>query len=186
MKIRLNNVRIAFPALDKPKAFEAGQDLKYSATFLIEPGSDNEKLVRDTIAKIAKEKWADKAPAMLKALEKGDKLCIHDGDQKAQYDGFEDMMYVSANTKASAPPSLFDGQKNKLERDSGMIYAGCYVNAIIDVYAQDNNFGKRINAGLSGVQFNGHGDAFGGGAPASADDFDVAETVELDDEDFEI
>ncbi|MWN55950.1 ssDNA-binding protein, partial [Escherichia coli] len=50
--------------------------------------------------------------------------------------------------------------------------AGCYVNAVIDIWAQDNNFGKRINASLGGVQFLRDGDAFAGGGVASADDFD--------------
>lgn len=36
----------------------------------------------------------------------------------------------------------------------------------------DNNFGKRINASLGGVQFYRDGDAFAGGGVASEDDFD--------------
>lgn len=43
---------------------------------------------------------------------------------------------------------------------------------MIDVWAQDNNFGKRINASLGGVQFLRDGDAFAGGGVASEEDFD--------------
>src|SRR5688500_1566954 len=38
---------------------------------------------------VAKEKWGAKAPQILKAIRAADKGVIHDGDQKAQYDGFE-------------------------------------------------------------------------------------------------
>uniref|UniRef100_T1HEF4 Uncharacterized protein n=2 Tax=cellular organisms TaxID=131567 RepID=T1HEF4_RHOPR len=36
----------------------------------------------------------------------------------------------------------------------------------------DNNFGKRINASLGGVQFLRDGDAFAGGGVATPDDFE--------------
>ena len=53
-----------------------------------------------------------------------------------------------------------------------LIYDGCRVNAKIEIWAQDNKFGRRINCSLLGVMFAGEGENFGGGAaPASADDF---------------
>ena len=62
--------------------------------------------------------------------------------------------------------------RSPLTEADGVIYAGCYVNASIEFWAQDNNFGKRINAQLRGVQFNGDGDAFSAGRPADADEFE--------------
>ncbi|EAA6845047.1 DUF2815 domain-containing protein, partial [Salmonella enterica subsp. enterica] len=42
-------------------------------------------------------------------------------------------------------------------------------------------FGKRVNASLSGVQFLRDGDAFTGGQPASADEFDdISEGADAD------
>ncbi len=49
------------------------------------------------------------------------------------------------------------------------------MNVNIDLWCQANNFGKRINATLVGVQFAADGDAFSGAAPASPDDFDSVE-----------
>ena len=65
----------------------------------------------------------------------------------------------------------------------GVFYAGCYVDAVIDIYAQDHpQYGRRINCGLLGVRFVRDGDAFSGGGGATADDFADLETV--DGEDF--
>jgi len=70
--------------------------------------------------------------------------------------------------------------KSPVVEADGVIYSGCYVNAIIDLWAQDNQFGKRINATLLGVQFAYDGDAFAsGGSGVSVDDFD-----DLDNEAF--
>jgi hypothetical protein len=47
--------------------------------------------------------------------------------------------------------------------DDGIVYAGCYVNATIRLWGQDNQYGKRINAQLRAIQFVKKGDAFGDG-----------------------
>ena len=46
------------------------------------------------------------------------------------------------------------------------------INVILEIYAQDNQFGKRVNASLLGVMFHSDGEAFGGGTTATLDDFD--------------
>jgi len=56
--------------------------------------------------------------------------------------------------------------------DDGTIYAGCYVNAIISLWAQDNTYGKRINAQLEGVQFCNNGEPLGAGG-IDVDEFDA-------------
>ena len=53
--------------------------------------------------------------------------------------------------------------------------------ALVDFWAQDNQFGKRVNATLTGVQFVRDGDSFGGARVAAADDFDVLDDAEPDD-----
>jgi hypothetical protein len=60
-----------------------------------------------------------------------------------------------------------------LSASSGKVYSGCYVNASIELWAQDNKFGKRINATLMGVQFLRDGARLVGGGVASADDFEA-------------
>jgi hypothetical protein len=121
-----------------------------------------------------------KGAVVFKVLEAADKLCLHDGDAKAEYEGFKGNKFVSSRGKVR--PSVFDGQRQELTEADGKPYSGCYVNASLEIWAQDNSYGKRLNAQLRGVQFFRDGDAFaGGGQPADADEFDDIAAPEADD-----
>ena len=67
--------------------------------------------------------------------------------------------------------------KSEIER---LIYSGCHTHVSLDIWAQDNKWGRRINCTLRGVMFAGDGANFGGGsAPASASEFaEFAEDAE--------
>ena len=67
---------------------------------------------------------------------------------------------------------LVEFDRSPLTETDGRPYSGCYVVAIVELWAQDNSWGKRVNATLKGVQFFADGEAFSGGTPASAGDFD--------------
>jgi hypothetical protein len=168
----LRDVRLAFPSLWKATTPRGGTgEPKFSGAFLMPPTHKQIPELEKAFVAISKEKWGAKADAILKALKAADKLCLHDGDRKTDYEGFEGMKFVSASSRVR--PSVFDGQRNDLQESDGKPYSGCYVNASIELWAQDNDFGKRINAQLRGVQFLRDGDAFAGGASAAgADEFD--------------
>ena len=91
---------------------------------------------------------------------------------------------MSPSAQDNAQPSFFDQVRNELTLDQArkLIYSGCYVNIRIDLWAQDNQYGQRINAGLRGVQFYKDGDAFSAGRPADSNEFeDVSEGSDSDD-----
>ncbi len=171
MKVKLSNVRLAFPALFEAKTVNGEGDPKFGASLLIEP-TDKAliKAINAAIDEVAAEKWGAKAAGHLALMRKTDKVALHDGDLKAQYAGFAGMLYVSANS--STRPLILDKDKSPLVAADGKPYGGCYVNATVELWAQDNKYGKRVNAQLLGVQFFADGDSFGGGAVGSADDFD--------------
>lgn len=129
-------------------------------------------LLKKIALAIAREKWQAKGDAIFKALEAQDKVFLHDGNTKSEYDGFEGNMFVAANSKTR--PSTFDQMRNVVGEGDGVIYSGCFVVASLDFWPQDHKeHGKRINSGLSGIQKLRDGDAFsGGGKAAEADDFD--------------
>jgi hypothetical protein len=173
MRIMLKNCRIAFAqGIFTAKAGEDGGTPSYSAAFIFEKGSGAAKVAQKAIAEAAEAKWADKAPATLKALAAQDKICLHSGDTK-EYEGFEGNLFVSARSKVA--PKVFNSDRTPLTISDGKPYSGCYVNALVEIYAQDNKFGKRVNASLLGVQFVKDGDSFGGSAPAKDDEFDNIE-----------
>lgn len=181
MKVNLNNVRLAFPNLFEAKAFgQDGSDPTHNASFIFDKKHPAFKLMNESIEAVAKEKWEGKSTEVLKQLRAGDKICLRDGDTKPDYDGFPGNFFVAARNKSR--PFVCDKDKAPLTQADGKPYAGCYVNAVIDVWAQANKWGKRINATLSGVQFLKDGDAFSGSPPATPDDFeDLSDGADADD-----
>lgn len=170
MKVTLNNVRLAFPDLWEPRAFNGEGEAKFGASFLFAPDHPAVKQINDAIDAVGKGKWAAKAPAVLKGLRSQGNVCLHDGDAKADLAGYPGNYYLSA--RSTSRPLVIDRDKTPLTSADGKPYGGCYVNAIVEIWAQDNGFGKRINASLKGVQFVRDGEAFAGGVPASANDFE--------------
>lgn len=184
MEVKLKEVRLAFPKLFEAKAVGSGDKKYYSIACPIDPQSENHKALQAAIEAVAKEKWGEKSKGILETIrEKGDigyQLKPLKNGEGQVYDGFEGMHSLNASRREDRGPVLVvdrvpknpDGSTNKLTAASGRPYAGCYVNALVDVWAQDNSNGKRINVELKGVQFVKDGDAFGGGGVASADQFD--------------
>lgn len=174
MKVKLKKVRLSFPNLWEPKEFKTGDGKpRFDATFLIEPGSENDKAIKAAILDAAKETYGAKWQATLKSLEgNSNKYAYLDGNLK-DYDGYEGMMYLACHSKAR--PYICDRDPNvALAADSGRPYAGCYVNATVEIYAQKGE-NQGIRASFTGVQFAADGDAFSAGKPASPEDFDTVE-----------
>lgn len=166
MKIKLQNVRISFPNLFQKAVFN-GEETKYEATFLISKESQADQ------AKLLKEAIADKTKVDLKGAKlPADKICLKDGDD-ISYDGYAGNWSIKASSKKR--PLVIDRDRSPLTADDERIYPGCYVNAIIEIWAQNNAYGKRINATLMGVQFAKDGQPFGDGGSMRADEFDVVE-----------
>ena len=176
--VMLKNVRLAFPQIFTPSQVNNEGKPAFSASFLMPPDHPDVLTIQRAIAKVANAKWADKGPEILKALIAGDKVCLHNGDAKSNSDGFVGNLFVSA--RSPTRPLVIAQDRSLLAEEDGKPYSGCYVNAQIALWAQANNFGKRVNAQLRGVQFLRDGEAFGGGAVAQADEFDVVEGAEAD------
>ena len=170
MKVKLNNVRLSFAQLFEAKTVNGEGKPAFSASFLINPNDPQVAAINAAIEAVAKDKWGTKADATLKVMRTADKTCLHSGDLKANYDGFEGMLYISSRN--ALRPLVIDVDKSPLVAEDGKPYSGCFVNASIELWAQDNNYGKRINATLMGVQFFKDGESFSGGGVADADDFD--------------
>jgi hypothetical protein len=180
--ISLKRVRLAFPALFTPQAIGDGNPA-YGAKLIIEPGSENAKLLSKTVKEEAKGKWGEKADKILPLLI-ADKRCAwvegpYTSSEGDIYDGFDGMYFLSTRSEKLRPTAL-NRDKSPVTAADGVIYSGCYVDASAEVYAYESKqWGKRINATLRGVRFVSDGAAFGGSTAASAGDFD-----DLPEEDF--
>lgn len=176
MKFQFQNARMAFPDV-----FTPNKDGKFAAAFIFEPGHNSIEGLEAVIEEVGKAKWGKDWEKLRKQLKAGDNMLIHNGDSKASYVGYEGNFFFNANNKVR--PLVIDRDKTPLVAADGKLYSGCYVNVQIDVWAQDNDFGKKINAQLQGIQFVKDGEAFsGGGTPADASDFEeIAEGADAED-----
>lgn len=173
MRIMLKNVRLLYgAALFTPQRGPEGTgEPKHSGTFAFPKDHAAVAAIKKGFEQVAKEKWGAKAVEVYTMLKAGDRLCLHDGDAKADKEGYKGNLYLSASNKLK--PLIIDGLKQPLDVNDGKPYSGCYVNAEIELWAQDNKFGKRINATLRGVQFVRDGQRLAGGGVSSADDYEA-------------
>jgi len=179
-KVVLKNVRLSFPKLWRPDVGQRDDGTttrKYKANFLIDKKKQKALIqeINDAIQDALEDKFGAKIPKL-----KPEKFCLRDGDDE-EYDGYEGMMYLGASN--SKKPPIVGRNKEPLSEDDGKPYAGCYVNAVVHIWVQNNEAdkgGKRVNASLEAVQFVRDGEAFG--APAIDVD-EVFDDLGEDDED---
>jgi len=190
-RIMLKNVVLAFPALAEPQSYGDG-DPAFGAKFPIEPGSPNQNLIEEAMLAEANAQWDDKGESVLKMLIEDGKVCFSKKVYRSKktgdaYQGFEGKHYLSSRN-ASTQPTVFNQfgdqvtAKGEIERQA---FSGAVVAASVEIWAQDNKWGRRINCTLRGVMLTGEGENFGGGSsPASSDEFAGMAKGKPDAEDF--
>jgi hypothetical protein len=171
--IMLKNVRLLYgAAVHQAQRGPNGEgDLKFSATFGFPKDHPAAAAIKAAFQAAATAKWGAKAADVFAQLKAGDRLCLHDGDAKADKEGYKGNLYVSASNKTK--PTIVDGSRVVLDATSGKPYSGCYVNAQVEIWAQDNKFGKRLNATLRGIQFVRDGARLSGGGVSSVDEYEM-------------
>src|SRR5690606_20150143 len=170
------NVRIAFAhGLFQMSQVQGQGRPAYSASFLFPPDHPAVKIVQAAMAQVAQQKWGAQWQQTLQALVAGGKICLRDGNSKPDIAGYPGNLFVSARTTTA--PLVIDQNRQPLTQASGKPYSGCYVNAKLIIWAQQNQHGKRINAQLGGVQFVRDGEPLSGGAPTSVDEFGEIESA---------
>ena len=200
MKFQLRNARLSFPDLFEATQVNGQGGFNYRSQFLVPASGDGAEIRKDVsedptkttwgpwgpakegiekaIADTAKAKWNAKAGPILAANEGiPQKHCFIDGKKRA-YDGYEGNWALSASRPLEkGRPMVVDADKSPLVAADGKPYAGCYVNAVVSFWAQDNQHGKAVRCELVSVQFAKDGDSFGGGGTkGSEDDFEDIST----------
>lgn len=165
-KMKFKSVRLSFPSLFKKASFQ-GEETKFEATFLINKETQSGIIdqINKTIDAFLDEKFgAGKVPKSVK------RTCFVDGDEK-DYDGYANHMAFKAGT--TRRPTVIDRDKSPLVEEDNKPYAGCYVNAVVDLWYSDHpKGGKQVLGNLLGVQFDKDGESFGAGSIDVDDEFD--------------
>jgi hypothetical protein len=186
-----NPIRLAFTTLHTPEKYQGQGEPAYSCSFILDPTAHAETVqaVEAAIQAVATEKWGAKAKAILANLD-GKSMAYHkkpktnaNGDV---YVGYEGMYHIDGRNggKPGQPalkPTLVDRDRTPLGPESGKPYGGCYAIAKVDIWAQDNAYGKGIRCTIKGIQFVKDGPAFSGASAARADEF---EELEAEEEEF--
>ena len=180
MQIQLKNVRFTYVNTLKSRSFDGSPEAaRYSVTLLLEKDSEEQKAIEDAIGAVAEEKWGKAAKGTLKKLSSENRMCLKDGNDKLGKDGevlegFEDHFSVAASNK-EMPHTLNKYRQvvtlenaGSRDEDHRGPSSGDYGAALIRIWAQDNKYGKRINAQLDAIMFIRPGDPLGGTGGMSA------------------
>lgn len=152
--------RIAFP--DIFEAQEVQGRLRFGCQLLVPKDSAEATTINAAVDTLIKGAKLGRVPP--------EKLCVKDGDNY-EYEGFPgNIVLRCGNVKR---PAVVDADLKPLTAADGKIYSGCRVAIRVELWAQDNEYGKRVNANLLGVQFQRDDEPFGGGAQPGADGFEA-------------
>lgn len=165
------SARASFPTLFRAKAQSPGQEPKFSLNGLLHKATDAESItdLKNAIQMVADNKWG-KGKAPKNVIFGGDRCCLKEASGK-DYDGYDESHLV-VSASSSKPVGVVDRDLTPLTEQSGKPYPGCFVRMSIRVWAQDNQYGKRVNCQLRAVQFVKDGDTFGSGQVDASKEFE--------------
>ena len=172
--IMIKGARVSFPHLFTPPTIN-GDEGKCGAVLMLDPKDHDAVIgkIEDRIKDLCDFKFKGrKLPS--------EKLCLRTGEDKGrpEYDG---LMVLSANSKDRPVVLRGDGRTRVTDERDSAIYAGCYVNAKVRLWAQDNQYGKRVNAELVAIQFLRDGDPLDGSYVSEDEAMDGFGAVDDDD-----
>ena len=177
-KVITGKVRFSYVNIFKSRAFQAGQDAKFSVCLLI-PKEDKKtiKAIRAAVDEAIQDgissKWNGKKPANLK-------LPLRDGDAERADEApeYEGMYFLNCNS--SQKPGIVDKDLNEI-LDPDEVYSGCWGRASINFYPFNSNGNKGVGVGLNNIQKLKDGDRLGAARASAEDDF--SDDFEDEDED---
>ena len=172
--------RISFPWLVEPQSRvnEKGVTTQsYNADLIVAPNDPSFAKFMQEYAKMAGEKWKENAQAAMTRIQSDRKTrCYGAGEEKVDSKtfqvrpGYAGNLFITA--RSSRQPQIIkpDGTPvdptNTLELRAfgAKIYGGCWVNAVIKPWIQQNDTGIGCRCDLVAVQFARDDEAFGAGA----------------------
>lgn len=178
--IKIENIRVSYPHLDKPYAGNQNGDdnnqaePKYGLVALLP--KDTHVEAKDLCLEVIKQIQEDNDIKIAK-----DKKFIRDGDDsdKVENEG----CYTISAREARRPSVRNKNAVPMTEREiQDNIYGGCWGSVLIRPWLQDNKYGKRINASLIAFQFLRDDEPFGEGRVDDDGVFDASDEDDSDDD----
>lgn len=177
--IFLSNVRLSFPHLAEPQRqqSENGERVSYNCEFILTPDNPGWAQFFKVVNEMALAKWGTNAAAVLQMVQQDrKKRCYGAGEEKVNqktfqpYDGYPGHVFITAGRNTM--PQIIDPQGQAVPPENTMacqaiarkMYGGCYVNAAIKPWLQENKHGRGVRCDLVAIQFFADGQPFGEGA----------------------
>jgi hypothetical protein len=188
LKVRLSGVTIAYAEqVTKPKAFQAGQEPKYSASFIAwgPRALDMNAQVDAAITAAATAKWGEdrKRWPRLRGLHKEPLVKAVSDFPAMMSDPPAGAVFVRAGSTEA--PGVVDAQGHPLTKQEveGMLFSGWVVNVTMRCFAYEQATGAGVSLGLGNLQLVRPGKRLGGRASAQSEfgpvsDEDLAEDGE--------
>lgn len=173
--------RLSFADIFVAREFKKGDgNFKFSSDILIPKkeevvhgikigGPAVKKQIMEAIAAAKVEKWGGDTSVHPKI--KASNVCFKDGDSEEH--GSEETRghWILRAKDDDKPTTLARNGRDEVKQSDGLIYSGSYANVMVNLWAMDNEWGKRINSNLRGVQVIGDGEKFGKGRVDAASMF---------------
>ena len=171
-KFKTPIARLSFPSLFKPESYE-GSDPKYKCTLLFDENESDLTLLKKVGKRCVKEKYSKKLPKKFT-------WPWRDGEEREDTVGYgEGVTFI--NLSSNSKPLLIDRKKKEIT-DEDMLYAGCYVRAIVSPFVYEVKGNKGLSFALRGVQFLKEGKAFG--SRTNPDDFGDDDLSDFEDDEL--
>lgn len=194
--LKLTNVRLSFPKLDIPRYYQDQKQKEtdvrtWTASFHILNDDPQRKAIDAAYEALAQAKFGPKWKQKLENLRTADSKTTAWIDGNRKNDPVEGVWILSAKRRETdGPPVVIDNDmspiydritREVIKGKEGRLYAGCYVNAQVDLWVQDGKT-PGLRCGLLVVQRLKAGEAFGGGAAPNMADFEeVLDGADADD-----
>lgn len=164
VQLKISNARLSFPFLFAPRKSKDGKPGSYGASFLIDKNDPQNAKIQAIVNNIISQAYPGKDPAFVATILNG--IAFKDGAKAINKDtgelieGYDKTIaYIQSSSKRK--PLVQDINGNTLHEDDGTIYAGCIVHGVVNIWWQDNEHGKRVNAELLAVRKVADGESFG-------------------------
>jgi hypothetical protein len=178
--IYFSNVRLSFPHLAQPQEqineVTGAKRISYNGELIMPADHPGFVQFMQQYNALALAKWKEHAPAVLQMILADRKSrCFGRGEEKidkkkfAPYDGYVGNVYVTIGK--DTPPQMIQDNGQPIDPANSMayqqlarkMYGGCYVNAAVKPWVQENKHGNGIRCDLVALQFAKDGEAFGEG-----------------------
>jgi len=163
--------RLSYPYLvDKLVTQIEGKVVEKWCVDLLFPKDTDLSLLNKIVKDLIKEQWPKATPELLKKIrgpfKEGNANLDKEGEIKA---GYEDMIYVSLDTKNQAPILKHaTGELMTPEDGRNELYGGCYGRALVNAGTYDHLGNRGVKFYLAAVQKHRDGEPMGDGKTTSA------------------